>query len=170
METGALGKIYSDGEIIIRQGDKGNCMYVIQDGHVEVVKEIDGKSWQLAVLGKGDFFGEMAIFEHELRNATVRALGSARILTVDRRNFLRRIHEDPSLAYHLVQVMSSRIRELDDQVARLKISLPVQSIPPEPEKDEGVGVCKKRLMLPLPRRAARLSESIANRPILLLVE
>jgi CRP-like cAMP-binding protein len=68
------------------------------------------------VLGAREFFGEMAIFEREVRTTTMRALGPTRILTVDKRTFLRRIHKDPSVAYHVVQTMSQRIRELDAQV------------------------------------------------------
>jgi CRP-like cAMP-binding protein len=120
VNTGALGKVYQDGEIIVRQGDVGDCMYVIQEGQVEVVFEQGGADVHLAVRGEGDFLGEMAIFEHEVRMATARALGEARVLTVDKRSFLRRIHEDPSLAYRIVQEMSRRIRELSEEVARLK--------------------------------------------------
>ena len=72
------------------------------------------------VLDAGDFFGEMAIVEKKARMATVRALGQARVLTVDKKNFLRRIHEDPSLAYRIVQTMSRRIRELGAEVAQLR--------------------------------------------------
>jgi CRP-like cAMP-binding protein len=118
--TGALGKVYQDGEIIVRQGEVGDCMYVIQEGQVEVVLEKDGEEVRLAVRGEGEFFGEMAIFEREVRMATVRALGQARVLTIDKKNFLRRIHEDPSLAYRIVQTMSHRIRELSAEVAQLK--------------------------------------------------
>jgi CRP-like cAMP-binding protein len=74
----------------------------------------------LAVRGEGEFFGEMAIFEREVRMATVRALGQARVLTVDKKNFMRRIHEDPSLAFRLVEAMSRRIRALSNEVALLK--------------------------------------------------
>ncbi len=74
----------------------------------------------LTVRGEGEFLGEMAIFEHEVRMATARALGLARVLTVDKRSFLRRIQEDPSLAYRIVQEMARRIRELREEVARLK--------------------------------------------------
>jgi CRP/FNR family cyclic AMP-dependent transcriptional regulator len=119
-EAGALGKIYNDGEIIIKQGEVGTCMYVIQEGQVEVILEDEEEQVRLAVRGEGEFFGEMAIFEHEVRMATVRALGKARVLTVDEKNFLRRVHKDPSLAYHLVQTMSKRIRELSVEVANLK--------------------------------------------------
>jgi CRP-like cAMP-binding protein len=119
-DTGFLGRAYQDGQVIVRQGEVGDCMYVIQEGQVEVVADEDGTEVRLAVLGERDFFGEMAIFEREVRIATVRALGPVRVLTVDRKTFLRRIHKDPSLAYHVVQTMSRRIRELDAEVARLR--------------------------------------------------
>ena len=120
MSLGALGKDYQDGEIIVHQGELGDCMYVVQEGHVEVLIESDNHQVQLNILGKNEFFGEMAIFDHEIRSATVRALGPARILTVDHKNLLRRIHEDPSLAYHLLHVMSDRVRRLSGEVADLK--------------------------------------------------
>ena len=119
MEIGALGKIYQDGEIIVREGEVGDCMYVIQDGFVEVVVESGDKQVQLNILGKNEFFGELAIFENEVRTATVRALGPARILTVDHKNLLHRIHEDPSLAYRIMEVMSQRICNLSEKVAKL---------------------------------------------------
>ena len=120
MGTGELGKVYSDGEVIIRQGEAGDCMYEIQGGKVEVIQEKSGKEICLAVLGKGDFFGEMAIFEHDVRSATVRALGEVRALTIDKRTFLRRITEDPSLAFRIVERMSHRIREMNNKLVRLK--------------------------------------------------
>jgi CRP/FNR family transcriptional regulator len=120
MTTGALGKDYLDGEIIIRQGEEGDCMYVIQEGQVEVFQEDGGKEIHLAMAGEGEFIGEMAIFEREVRSATVRALGNVRVLTVDKKNFLRRVHQDPSLAYRLVQNLSHRIREMNTELFRLK--------------------------------------------------
>jgi len=123
MESGELGKIYKDTEVIIQQGEQGECIYVIQDGLVEVVKELDDGEVHLALRGNGEFFGEMAIFEREVRSATVRAMGEARVLTIDKKNLLRRIHEDPSLAFRLVQSMSARIRELSDEVTLLRVKL-----------------------------------------------
>ena len=120
MGTGELGRVYHDGEVIIRQGEAGDCMYEIQSGEVEVIQEKSGKEICLAVLGKGDFFGEMAIFEHDVRSATVRALGEVRALTIDKRTFLRRITEDPSLAFRIVERMSHRIREMNNKLVRLK--------------------------------------------------
>ena len=120
MEKSSLGKVYHDGEVIVRQGEAGDCMYVIQEGQVEVLQEKEGKEVRLAVLGEGDMFGEMALFERENRSATVRALGSVRALTVDKKLFLRKVHEDPSVVFRILQKMSYRIRELDAEVLRMK--------------------------------------------------
>lgn len=123
MDRGALGKIYQDGEIIVSQGEIGDHMYVVQEGFVEVLIESGDRQVVLNLLGKNEFFGEMAIFEHEIRTATVRALGPARVLTVDHKNLLQRIHEDPSLAYRVMEVMSNRIDKLSEEVAQLNRTL-----------------------------------------------
>ncbi len=117
MGKGALGKVYADGTDIVRQGDVGDCMYVVQAGRVEVVQATDIGEQHLAFLETGDFFGEMAVFEKETRSATVRAAGEARVLKVDKKTLLRRIKEDPLLAVNLLQTMSHRIRELNAEVA-----------------------------------------------------
>jgi len=113
MTTGALGKLYADGEVIVRQGEVGDCMYVIQGGQVEVLLRKGDSAVCVAVLGEGDFFGEMALFDQEVRSATVRARGEVRLLTLEKKSFLRRIHEDPSLAFRIMEKMSHRIRELN---------------------------------------------------------
>ena len=122
MKSSELGKIYKDTEIIVKQGEPGDSMFVIQDGLVEIVIETEQGDIRLALRGKGDFFGEMALFEREVRSATVRALGDARVLTIDKKNLLRRVYEDPSLAFHLLQTMSSRIRELSAELTQLQIA------------------------------------------------
>lgn len=115
MAEGGLGRIYQDGEVIVRQGEMGSCMYVIQDGEVQVLRQEEGREVELAHLGQGDFFGEMALFDTSLRSATVRAVGPVRVLTVDKRTFLRRIHEDPSLAFRIVETLSHRLREINEK-------------------------------------------------------
>jgi CRP-like cAMP-binding protein len=120
MVEGTLGTTYRDGEIIVRQGEAGDCMFVVQEGRVEVVVEEDGVETVLRTADVGEFIGEMAIFDREVRSATLRAAGAARLLTIDRKNFLKRINDDPSLAFRLVQSMSSRVRDLSAEVARLR--------------------------------------------------
>ena len=129
MKANTLGKEYQDGDVIVRQGESGEQIYVVQEGQVEVVKERDGVNYQISVLGKGEFFGEMAVFERTERVATVRALELARVLTIDKADFLRRVKEDPSLAFHLVETMSARIRKLDEDLVQLKNLLWDKGIP-----------------------------------------
>jgi CRP/FNR family transcriptional regulator len=114
----SLGREYKDGDVIVRQGEKGNCMFVILKGEVEAVAETDGKELRLRTMKANDIFGEMALFEEETRTATIRALGSAQILTIDKKNFLGGIHEDPSLAFRIVKTMSHRIRDLTERLAK----------------------------------------------------
>jgi CRP/FNR family transcriptional regulator len=122
MATGDLGRALKDGEYLVRQGEVGDCMYVIQSGWIEVIAETAGTEVSLARLGKGEMLGEMAVFERDVRSASARAVGEARVLTVDKRNFLRRVSEDPSLALRLMETMSHRIRELDQELSQLKAS------------------------------------------------
>ena len=116
MYEGALGREYVDGEVICRQGEPGENMFVIQSGRVDVV--IDDVL--VTELTAGDLFGEMAIVERRPRSATVRARGPARVLTLDKRSFLRQVHEDPSLAYRILETMSRRVRRLDGELAELR--------------------------------------------------
>ena len=120
VNTNALGKVYQEGETIISQGETGDCMYVIQSGKVVVVQVEADKEVHLAELGEGDFFGEMALFEREVRSTSMRAQGDVRVLAIDKKTLLRRIQEDPSMAFRMLQKMTSRIRELDAELSQLK--------------------------------------------------
>ncbi len=124
MSEAALGRFYGDGEIVARQGEVGDCMYMVQDGLVEIVLRDDaGGEIVIRTAGRNELLGEMAIFEHRPRSATIRARGRARILTLDKRNFLRRINEDPSLAFRMIETMSIRVRELSQEVLDLQAEL-----------------------------------------------
>ena len=113
----ALGREYADREVIVRQGEPGDCMYVVQAGQVEAIAQTNGREVRLRTLGPNDFFGEMALFGTEKRSCTIRAVGKARVLTIDKKSFLGGIQEDPSLAFRIVKVMSQRIRDLTERLA-----------------------------------------------------
>ena len=120
MKESALGQVYQDGEAIVRQGESGDCMYVVQEGRIRIYVERDGKEVLLREPEDDEIvIGEMALFGSHVRSATVRAHGRARVLTVDKKAFLRRVHEDPSLALTILRTLSRRVRELSDEVARL---------------------------------------------------
>ena len=118
MDEGVLGKEYTDGEVICRQGEPGDRMYVVQAGRATVLREDGSGEVMVGELKAGDIFGEMAIFDRQPRSATVCAKGMARVLTLDKRAFMRQVHEDPSLAYRILEGMSQRIRKLDAELSR----------------------------------------------------
>ena len=109
MKSGAIGKVYNTGEIIVSEGDAADRMYVIQEGTVEVIQTVDRRSIHVTFLKEGDFFGETGLFDNKARPVSVRAMGAVRILTIDKKNFLRRIHEDPSFAFNIIKNLSHRI-------------------------------------------------------------
>jgi CRP/FNR family cyclic AMP-dependent transcriptional regulator len=120
MSTGLIGRDYKDGEVIVRQGEAGTCMYMIVSGKAEVLDQEGGKEVRLAVLGPRDSFGELAIFDRETRSATVRAMGQVRTIVIDKKSFERSVVESPWLAFRVLEKMSRRIRELDRELVELK--------------------------------------------------
>jgi NADH dehydrogenase len=80
---------FTQGEIIIRQGDVADCFYLIESGQVEIVKEVPGQvSECLRVCSAGDTFGEVAILRNAARTATVRCLTAVDVLKFSRQNFV----------------------------------------------------------------------------------
>jgi len=125
MEESGLERTYNNGEEIIRQGEKGKHMYVIQSGQVEVIHENNDKTndpFRITVLGEGDFFGTVPLFGR-VKNmgrvrSTIRALGDVQIITVDRKMLYRKINEDPSLAYRILETISRRASEMEYIISR----------------------------------------------------
>src|SRR5512144_649949 len=120
MSTDGLGKTYGDREVVVREGDAGECMFAVQAGSLEVLRESGGSTVRVGLLQEGDIFGEMSLVESEPRSATVRALGEVRLLTIDKKTFLRRLQEDPSIAFNLTRLLCARVRRLNAEVANLK--------------------------------------------------
>lgn len=112
----SLGREYQNGENIIKQGDEGDCLYVVQKGKVEVIDESGEQEIRIAVIGENEFFGEMGLFEKDVRSCTVRAIGKAKVLTIDKKNFYKTIQKDPSIAYRLLEKMSARLRETNKKL------------------------------------------------------
>ena len=121
MSTAAFGRYYEDGEIIARQGDTAAELYVVQDGTVEIVAEDGASEVVLRCAGRAEILGEMAIFDRGVRSATMRSKGRSRVLTLDKRNFMRRMSEDPTIAFSLIETMGHRVRELSREIVRLQI-------------------------------------------------
>lgn len=108
MTNKELGKGFSDGETIYREGDRADCMYIILSGKVAVYHEADGEAVVLGEHGKGDTFGETGVFTGPVRTESARAVGETRILGADYKFIMKKFRDDPSFAFHLIQKMTRR--------------------------------------------------------------
>ncbi|HIJ83303.1 MAG: hypothetical protein HW380_3469 [Magnetococcales bacterium] len=115
---GELGTLFKKGELIFKKGDPADCMYVVQKGRVEVVMISEYGTTRLSIRKKGDFLGETSMFACKTRFATARALTDARVLKLDEKSFIAKIHQDPSLAFKTIKHMATRIYEQDHALMR----------------------------------------------------
>jgi len=109
---------YPKEHLLFAEGETGNTMYIIQDGSVKITKIVDNKEIILAVLGKGDIFGEMALLEDKPRAATAEIYEDCTLLAVNRDNFSNLIKDQSDMVVRMATLMSERIwllyRQLDN--------------------------------------------------------
>jgi len=115
------GKKFPPNTVIFRDGDPGEHMYVIQNGSVKISKMIRGVEKTLATLGKGEFFGEMAILNDKPRSASAETLEESDMLVVERKTFEALIRGNPEVAVRFIKRLADRLREANDQMEALMI-------------------------------------------------
>ncbi len=120
MREGELGRLYSNGEIIFREGEKGEVMYVIQSGRVKISKNSSSGDITMATLQSGEIFGEMALFDKLPRSASATAEGDTRILSIDKKKLFSTIWKDPTVVLKVIETMSGTIRRLSKDFTELK--------------------------------------------------
>lgn len=113
LAAASVVRLYADGEAVVKQGEKSAEMFVVEAGEVVVTL---GDS-ELAHLGPGKFFGEMALMTGEPRNATVRARGACRLLVIDAPSMRGVLESAPELAVHVSRVISERQAALEEETA-----------------------------------------------------
>src|SRR5262249_57858755 len=96
------------GEIIVREGDRGDWLYMIVEGEVEVVTRVTGDDQTLACLGRGDCFGEIALISDSPRTATVRSKTGVNVIAVDREAFHTLFSRLPPLRGFFEQLIENR--------------------------------------------------------------
>jgi CRP/FNR family cyclic AMP-dependent transcriptional regulator len=115
---------YEAGEVIIREDDVGETAYVINQGQVEVSKELQGQKVHLATLGAGETFGEMSMIDEKPRSATVTAVSETLVCEIRRDDFFNSFQTDPKIALQLLKVLFERLREADARILELQKTSP----------------------------------------------
>jgi NADH:quinone reductase (non-electrogenic) len=101
---------FEAGEVVFREGDRGDWLYVIVKGEVDVLKSVMGAETSLARLGVGECFGEIALVSDQPRTATVRSLTAVDVLAVDREAFQALFATLPPLRGFFEQLIDMRLR------------------------------------------------------------
>jgi CRP/FNR family transcriptional regulator, cyclic AMP receptor protein len=101
------------GDVLFHAGDPGDKMYVLLEGNADIV--INGKVVEEA--GPGALIGEIALIERSPRTATVTAKTECRLAQVDQRRFHFLVQQTPFFASHVLHVLASRLRRMDNMVS-----------------------------------------------------
>jgi CRP/FNR family transcriptional regulator, dissimilatory nitrate respiration regulator len=122
IETIAVEKNFSRGEIIFSEGDNGNGFYVVVDGQVKIHKvSVEGKEKILHIFGPGEPFGEVPVFTGRAFPANAEALSKSKLLFFPKEAFVALIMKNPSLALSMLGVLSMRLREFTVQIEHLAL-------------------------------------------------
>ena len=116
LATLARSSLYGAGEVVIRQGEAGEALFIIEKGEVDVSLERPGEApLEVARLGPGSFFGEMSLLTGEPRTATVRVSRQCELLVVDKAAFARVLDSFPETAERVSEVIAGRQAGLRDR-------------------------------------------------------
>ena len=115
----AVPRSFRAHHVIFREGDASDTCYVVESGHARAVREHgDGRSIALAHFGPGDIFGELAMFDDELRSATVEAIEDVEAIAILGADMRRLLREHSDISYKLVIALGRRLRETNERLAR----------------------------------------------------
>ena len=98
-----FGKTCEPGEVLFREGEHGEEMYVLQEGAIRITKAVKGEEKTLALLGPGEFFGEMAILNAKPRTATAVVEQQAKVLVLGAKAFERMVVSNAEIAVRLIK-------------------------------------------------------------------
>jgi cyclic nucleotide-binding protein/FHA domain-containing protein len=146
------------GDTIYVEGDLGSEMYVVQSGAVRIYRSIGGVKQELAIMEKGDFFGEIAVLEGLPRTASAEALDECEIIEINSTTFDKMIRANIEIAVRMLRKLSNRLQEANrkieilsratspgkpgaaPRIAAVDMDQPAEAPPPAPTAAPSAGV------------------------------
>jgi CRP-like cAMP-binding protein len=102
---------YAAGDVIFEEGSTGRELYVVLDGTVEIAKMNGASKTTIVTLGKGEFFGEMAVIDGSARSATaIAAAASTKVMRINHARFVYLVSQQPAFALMIMDALSKRLR------------------------------------------------------------
>ena len=122
-------KSFAPGELIFKEGESGDNMYVLIEGAVELKMKVErGETMLKTVDTPNDFFGEMALLDARPRSASAMAVKPTKVLVVDGPTFESMILANGKFALKIIKILTARIRRSNDQVSELIETMPKERI------------------------------------------
>lgn len=112
MAEKTVRKKFKRGSTLLREGERGDCAYIIEQGNVEILLAKGGQLVQIGTRGPGSLVGEMAIIDDKPRVATVRALDDCEVLEISRDDFTRRVETADPIVRMVMRVILTRYRDV----------------------------------------------------------
>lgn len=103
-------RVLRDNDVVFREGEPGSNAYILQDGAVVISKVINGVEEELAVIGRGGIFGEMALIDDKPRMATARVRGNATIMTVTKQIYSEKLKKSDPFVRALLRILVETVR------------------------------------------------------------
>lgn len=112
--------VFEPGQWVVRENELGDSLYLIREGSMVVIKSVaGGKEVTLTSLSSGDCFGDMSIFDAEVRSASVKADQHCRLLRIGRDDMFDVLSEHPGIGVELIRIFVKRLRGANLQIERL---------------------------------------------------
>jgi CRP-like cAMP-binding protein len=115
--------VVSPGEIVAREGDIGESLYIVKEGSLRILKEKDGTPYTLKNLRAGECFGVYGIFADKPRSAGAIANERTLLFEIRRNEFKKVLISNPEIAYNIVENLSERLNEMDNEIVLLNKTL-----------------------------------------------
>jgi len=115
-------------EVVVREGDPGDALYLVVEGELIVSKEMGtGREWVLEPIGRDDFFGEMALLDRKPRSASVRTDSACLLLVIKTDDFTTIMENHPAIPINICKILGRRIRTLQSRLQGNRIDFAKRS-------------------------------------------
>jgi CRP/FNR family transcriptional regulator, cyclic AMP receptor protein len=139
MASGRMADIQvAKGSLIFRQGDAGDQMFLIGDGRVRLFLEAEGYQKEVALLGPGEFFGELSLLGHAPRTTTAEAVEDTNLLPISRDVFAMLVQDDLDTVFRMMRIQGERLA---------RTNIPIQTLTMRLGRIR-IGLCALKRLLP----------------------
>ena len=115
----AVPRAFPAGSMVFREGDHSDACYVVRSGLFRVTREYpDGRAITLATLAPGDFFGELAMLDGEVRSASVESVEEGELVALPAVDMLSLLERNPEITVKVATALTRRLREANERISR----------------------------------------------------